>query len=136
MQAISFAVQYSFATFWPEVTSLSLRADSAEERSLLYIPSVEKLMAQSKQYDLHQHIVANSQGFLLNVTVGSFSSVLDTYQQMAKNLVREVLHSTFFMPRGDAVIMIPQAIAGRIDNLHQMLGLKNGEALCCEEHAV
>ena len=75
MQAISFAVQYSSATF----------------------------------------------GFLLNV--GSFLSVLDsdTYQQMAKNLAREVLHATFFMPRGDADI--PQAIAGRIDYLHQMLGL-------------
>ena len=48
MQAISFAVQYSSATF----------------------------------------------GFLLNV--GSFLSVLDTYQQMAKNLAREVLHATFF----------------------------------------
>ena len=86
MQAISFAVQYSSATF----------------------------------------------GFLLNV--GSFLSVLDTYQQMAKNLAREVLHATFFMPRGDADI--PQAIAGRIDYLHQMLGLQNDEALCGKEHLV
>ena len=86
MQAISFAVQYSSATF----------------------------------------------GFLLNV--GGFLSVLDTYQQMAKNLAREVLHATFFMPRGDADI--PQAIAGRIDYLHQMLGLQNDEALCGKEHLV
>ena len=50
MQAISFDVQYSSATF----------------------------------------------GFLLNS--GSFLSVLDTYQQIAKNLAREVLHATFFMP--------------------------------------
>ena len=38
------------------------------------------------------------------------------------------------MPRGDADI--PQAIAGRIDYLHQMLGLQNDEALCCKEHPV
>ena len=43
------------------------------------------------------------------------------YQQMARNLARDVLHAPFFMPRGDADI--PQAIAGRIDYLHQMLGL-------------
>ena len=44
---------------------------------------------------------------------------------MAKNLAREILHPTFFMPRGDADI--PHAIAGRIDYLHQMLGLQNDE---------
>ena len=82
MKAISFAVQYSSATF----------------------------------------------GFLLNV--GSFLSVLDSYQQMAKNLAREILHA----PRGDADI--PQAIAGRIDYLHQILGLYNDEALCGKEHPV
>ena len=53
---------------------------------------------------------------------------------MAKNLAREVLHANFFMPRGDADI--PQAIAGRIDYLHQMLGLQNDEALCGKEHLV
>ena len=31
---------------------------------------------------------------------------------------------------------IPQAIAGRIDYLHQMLGLQNDEALCGKEHPV
>ena len=68
MQAISFAVQYSSATF----------------------------------------------GFLLNV--GSFLSVLDTYQKMAKNLAREVLHATFFMrgePRAteaEGIIMISDLI--------------------------
>ena len=31
---------------------------------------------------------------------------------------------------------IPQAIAGRIDYLHQMLGLQNNEAVFGEEHPV
>ena len=53
---------------------------------------------------------------------------------MAKNLAREVLHATFFMSRGYADI--PQAIAGRIDYLHQMLGLQKREALFGEEHPV
>ena len=57
-------------------------------------------MAQSKQYDLHRHIEVNSQGFLLNI--GSFHSVLDTYQHMAENLEREVLHATFFMQLSSA----------------------------------
>ena len=76
----------------------------------MYIAFVEEPMAQSKQYDLHWHIAENRQGFLLNV--GSFLSVLDTYQQMAKNLAREALHATFFMPRGYADI--PQAIVGKL----------------------
>ena len=53
-----------------------------------------------------------SQGFLLNV--GSFRSVIDTYQEMAnqaKNHAREDLHATFFMLRRDTDI--PQDIAGR-----------------------
>ena len=59
---------------------------------------------------------------------------------MAKHLARDVLHATFFMPRGDADI--PQAlaavqqVAGRIDYLRQMLGLQNYEALCGEENPV
>ena len=55
---------------------------------------------------------------------------------MAKTIVRDVLHATFFMPRGDSDI--PQAFAGRIDLLHhwQMLGLQSDEALCGEEHPV
>ena len=54
---------------------------------------------------------------------------------MAKNLARDhdILRATFkffrVMPRGDATTSnITQAIAGRIDYLHQMLGLQNDAA--------
>ena len=59
MQANSFAVLYSFALFGLEVTSSSL---NAEELPLLYVASVKKLMAQSRQYNLDQHIVVKPQG--------------------------------------------------------------------------
>ena len=61
------------------------------------------------------------------LTLGSFRQVLDTYQQTGKGLAREVLHTTIFMPRGDADI--PKIIGSRIDYLHQMLGLQKDEAL-------
>ena len=77
-------------------------------------------MAQSNQYNLQKQIAANLSGFLVNL--GSFRAVLDTYQGMAKTFARDVLHATFFLPRGDADV--PQAIPGRIDYLHQMLGLQ------------
>ena len=53
---------------------------------------------------------------------------------MAKIFAMDVLHATCFLPRGDADV--PQAIAGRIDYLHQMLGLQTNEALCDELHSV
>ena len=53
---------------------------------------------------------------------------------MAKIFAMDVLHATCFLPRGDADV--PQAIAGRIDYLHQMLGLQTNEALCDELHPV
>ena len=65
---------------------------------------------------------------------GSLRTVLDTYQRMAKIFARDVLHATFFLPRGDADY--PQAIAGRIDYMHQMLRLQTNEALCDELHPV
>ena len=61
------------------------------------------------------------------MNVGTFHSVLHTYQQTAKNLASEVLHATFFMPSCDADIL--QTIAGGIDYLHQMLGHQNDESL-------
>ena len=112
-----------------ESTSSSLRA---EELFLLYVASVEKLMAQSNQYNLQKQIAANHSGFLVNL--GSFRAVLDTYQGMAKTFARDVLHATFFLPRGDADV--PQAITGRIDYLHQMVGLQTNKALCDEFHSV
>ena len=129
MQANSFAVPYSFATFGLEVISSSL---IAEKISLLYIASVKMFMAQSRQYDLDQHIALNHQGFVLNL--GSFRQVLDKYQETCKGLAREVLHATFLMPRGDADIA--KAIAGRIDCLYQMLGLHNDETVCGDQHPV
>ena len=68
------------------------------------------------------------------MNLGSFSAVLDTYQGMAKTTARDVLHATFYLPGGDADV--PQDIAGRIDYLHQMLGLQTNEALCDELHPV
>ena len=132
MQANSSAVPYCLATFGPEFTSLPLKA---EKLSLLYFAmfaSVTKLMAQSQQYNLDRHIYANSQGFFLKV--GNFHQALDTYQQMAKGLVLEVLCATFFITRGYSDT--PKAIAERIDYLHQMLGPQNDEAICCNQHAV
>ena len=64
----------------------------------------------------------------------SFRMALDTYQNHGKWLAREVLHAIFFLPRNDADI--PKNIRSRIDFLHQMLGLKNEEALCGDEHPV
>ena len=98
----------------------------------MYVASVEKFMGQSNQYDLQKQIAANSSGFLVNL--GSFCAVLDTYQGMAKTFVMDVLHATFFLPRGEADV--PQAIAGRIDYLHQMLGLQTKKDLCGKLHPV
>ena len=97
MKAISFAVPYpcdsgsglASVTFRPaplDVGSVPYSLQHVarrlhhhlEELSHLYISSVKKLMAQNKQYDLPRHIVANHQGFLLNVD--SFHSVIDTCQ--------------------------------------------------------
>ena len=39
----------------------------------------------------------SSATFEILLNVGSFLSVLNTNQQMAKNLAREILHATFFM---------------------------------------
>ena len=86
----------------------------------MYVASVEKLMTQSNQYDLQKQIAANRSGFLVNLD--SFRAVLDTYQGMTKTFARDVLFAIFFLPRGDADV--PQAIAGRIDYLYQMLGLR------------
>lgn len=98
----------------------------------MYIAACKKIMAQRKRYDLDQQIAANRQGFILNQA--SFRMALDTYQNHGKWLAREVLHAIFFLPRNDADI--PKNIRSRIDFLHQMLGLKNEEALCGDEHPV
>ena len=57
---------------------LGQRLLRAEEISLLYVASAEKLKAQSNQYDLQIQTAATRSGFL--VILGSFRAVLDTYQ--------------------------------------------------------
>lgn len=94
--------------------------------------SVKKLMGQSQRFDLDERIKENRAGFLLNQA--SFRESLDTYQNMAKDFAREVLHILFFEPRGHADI--PKSLQSRIDFLHEMLGLENDETLCGEEHPV
>ena len=91
MQAVSFAVPYSFATFG----------------FILNVGSFLRVSGSSR------HILTDSDG-----------------QESCKG----GSSCNFFHAQGDADI--PQAITGRIDYLHEMLGLQNNEALCGKEHPV
>ena len=118
MQANSFAVPFSFTIFGQEVASSSLKGGTISLVCCICKKLMHRASKQSGPIHCSKQPGICFEPWQFPVT---FHQVLDTYQQTSEVLAREVLHEIFFMSRGDRDI--PKAIAGRVNCLHQMIGL-------------
>lgn len=64
----------------------------------------------------------------------NFTAALETYQNCGRKLAQETLHAIFFVPRGADNNVIHIDIEARIDDVNQMLGLQQGQALIDSTH--
>ena len=77
-------------------------------------------------------LLASEKTFTVTALRGSFTSLLTSYSPPYRYVAAEVMHAVFSTPRGSKTAFD----SGKIDAVHSMLQLKQGEALLDQAHPV
>jgi len=92
----------------------------------MYIEGVRASLATGPAANLPTLIDENKAGFALIRT--AFASAFVTYQTQARSIARDILQLVFFVRRGSPRDIIKQEVRERIDTIHELLGLDEGQA--------
>ena len=102
-----------------------------DDITAVYIEAVKRSFGPFHAATLDTAIASN-RGFALNRA--SFGRALNTYYTASCGIAREILHITFFVPRGAPPNVIKDDIRARVDTIHAMLGLAKDQALIWQVH--
>ena len=106
-------------------------SSNADQLTEMYRAALKKEeMERTKADTVDSRIKEKRDGF--NVVRAAFGTTLVNYASTSRGTVANIMHFVFSTPRGSGAI--PAELKNRIDSLHVLLGLKNGETLLGLDH--
>jgi hypothetical protein len=125
-QANSYAIPYCVARFGCN------KSLDDEKVTAVFIAGVKASLEPSIGQQLETLIAENKAGFA--IARSAFGSALATYQSSARGIARDILQVVFFVDRGAPRDVIKEDIRARIDTIHELLGLQEGQACFGPQH--